>query len=259
MLETLKPQLEENKDIPQTIDARPGARLKEFAEKWSGSSNSVHTTIKRGFHWKWIDKPPALHLPNHCTTSHKIQTAVSDLLKKNAIIPVADQLCFQSRIFLVPKNSGGERLIIDLNRLNLHISAPKFKMTNHSTLKKLLQPPAWLTTLDISDAYLHVPIRENLQKYLAFSCNGQLYFFQALPFGLNVGPHLFTSILRWPLSLLHQEGIQVIAYLDDLIIWDNNRQNTMISIARSMEILNSMGFCLNYKKSELTPRGISPG
>ncbi|KAK3892569.1 hypothetical protein Pcinc_003546 [Petrolisthes cinctipes] len=78
------------------------------------------------------------------------------LLLKGAIYEVPYQPCFVSRIFLVPKSK--DHLIIDLSSLNSHILAPYFHMHNHKSLADSLHPPAWMSTIDLQDAYLHVPI-----------------------------------------------------------------------------------------------------
>ena len=82
-----------------------------------------------------------------------------------------------------------------LYALNEYIVIPSFKMSNHASLRQALSPPVWLTSLDLKDAYLHVPIRQNLHKFLALSCWGKLFFFRALPFGLATAPWLFTMLM----------------------------------------------------------------
>ncbi|KAK3866533.1 hypothetical protein Pcinc_027946 [Petrolisthes cinctipes] len=175
------------------------------------------------------------------------------LLLKGAIYEVPYQSCFISRIFLVPKPRGGNRLIIDLTSLNSHILAPYFHMHNHKSLVDSLHPPAWMSTIDLKDAYLHVSIRQCLHKYLAFSFGSKLYFFRALPFGLNVAPHIFTRILRWPLSLLHLQGINVIAYLDDWVIWDTSHELTAKAVNTATSLLSNLGFLINIPKPHLPP------
>ena len=66
---------------------------------------------------------------------------------------------FLSRIFTVPKEPTGSRLILDVSTLNKYISIPTFTMSNHVTLSQRLVAPAWLASLDLKDAYLHVPTR----------------------------------------------------------------------------------------------------
>ena len=46
------------------------------------------------------------------------------------------------------------RLILNLSILNLYIQTNRFEMTNHLTATKLIQTPAWFSTVDIMDAFL---------------------------------------------------------------------------------------------------------
>ena len=104
------------------------------------------------------------------------------------IYKVDPQPCFLSRIFVFPKVPTGWRLILDASFLSEYIVIPSVKMSNHASLKQALSPPVWLVSQDLKDAYLHVPIRHNLHKFLALSCWRKLFFFRALPFGLATAP-----------------------------------------------------------------------
>ena len=99
--------------------------------------------------------------------SPDVQVQVQRLLDLGAIYEVAPQPCFLSRIFVVPKVPTGWRLILDVSALNEYIVIPSFKMSNHASLRQALSPPVWLASLDLKDAYLHVPVRQNLHKFLA--------------------------------------------------------------------------------------------
>ena len=117
----------------------------------------------------------------------------------------------------------------------------------------MLTPPAWVTSIDLQDAYFHVPIKPTLHKYLAFLHEGNLFFFRALPFGLNVAPYIFSRILRYPLGLLHQQGIAVLAYLDDWIIWGASPSQTRDAFTITVDTLQRLGFLINEAKSQPIP------
>ncbi|KAK3890520.1 hypothetical protein Pcinc_005537 [Petrolisthes cinctipes] len=177
----------------------PGTLLQQFSHRWSKAPCATLKMLRRGFHWKWPKEPPPLLFPKlkNVQPQLDLDLEIQLLLLKGAIYEVPYQPCLVSRIFLVPKSKGGNHLIIDLSSLNNHILTPYFHMHNHRSLADSLHPPAWMSTIDLQDTYLHVPIRQCLHKYLAFSFGSKLYFFRALPFGLNVAPHIFTCILRW--------------------------------------------------------------
>ena len=86
-----------------------------------------------------------------------------------------------------------------------------------------------------------------------------LYFFKVLLFSLYVGsplqpqPMIFTKILKHTLSRLPQEGIPVLAYLDDWITWAPNKIILQINLRKILTTLEELGFLINYKKSQLNP------
>ena len=54
---------------------------------------------------------------------------VEELLAKSAIEPLpVGQLAFFNRVFLVPKKTGGFRLILDVSKLNEWLQVDKFHM-----------------------------------------------------------------------------------------------------------------------------------
>ena len=232
----------------------PGARLSKFTHQWEGAPPSTLNIVKRGFHWKWVSSPPPLaHQTRGNSASPELRAEVGELARKGAIYKVPWQPAFISPIFLVPKSSGGFRLILDLSLLNLYIQTPQFRMTNHSELANRLTPPAWMVSLDLQDAYLHIPIRKSLHRYLAFTLDNELWFFRALPFGLSPAPYLFTRILRWPLSILRSQGVQVLAYLDDWILWAKSAELLQVHVSMACDLLTKLGWLINLEKSHLTP------
>ena len=234
-----------------------GARLSSFAPAWIGAPSSVRTTVTRGFHWTWLLLPRPLRPPFFTQTRPDL-LPVQDWVEKGVIYPVPNQPCFQSRIFTVPRPDCPDgrlpRIIIDLSPLNRSVCSPSFQLDNHSTLARVLIPPAHMAALDISEACTHIPIPQILHRYLTFSYANQLYFFRALPFGLNVAPYIFTKILDWPLRTLHIQGVIILAYLDDIILWHHSPDTLRQHVQLTVDRLSAMGFHLNLAKSQLLPQ-----
>ncbi|VDI48589.1 Hypothetical predicted protein [Mytilus galloprovincialis] len=65
-------------------------------------------------------------------------------------------------------------------------------MANRSIRASIL-PGMWTTSLDLSDAYFHIPISQTYRKYLRFVWNNKVFQFKALPFGLSTAPLAFTK------------------------------------------------------------------
>lgn len=67
------------------------------------------------------------------------------------------------------------------------------------SIRYLLPPGAFLGTLDLRDAYFHVPMRPQTQRSLGFAIGGSRgaahFQFVALPFRLSSASRIFTKIL----------------------------------------------------------------
>ena len=114
---------------------------------------------------------------------------------KDAITEIpSTQAKFISRLFTVPKHSGGKRPVINLAPLNNHIYNQPFKMEGLENLRYLLNPGDYFVKIDLSDAYLSIPVHEDSQPYLPFIFDQVTYAFKSMPFGLNVAPARFTSL-----------------------------------------------------------------
>ena len=83
--------------------------------------------------------------------------------------------------------------MIDLHRLNRHIHKVNYRLPTTQKLRVALPEKAWLTKLDIKDAYFHVPVNNEFRRYLAFEWNEEWWQFRVMPFGLTTAPAVFTG------------------------------------------------------------------
>ena len=77
-----------------------------------------------------------------------------------------------------------------------HFSTCKKVQNGNSTesIKTCLIPGEWVSSIDLSDAYLHIPIHPNSRKYLRFCYKSQVFQFTSLPFGLaTASPGLYND------------------------------------------------------------------
>ena len=144
--------------------------------------------------------------------SSDLSTALQKLKVKQAIELARDKCPgYYSPLFVVPKRDGGSRPVFNLRRLNNYLIAPHFKMETMTQVLRLVQPGDYMTSLDLSDAFLHVPIHPQSRKYLRFRWHQKTYQFKTAPFGLSLVPWLFTRltkpILQWALSAEYASSI----------------------------------------------------
>lgn len=126
-------------------------------------------------------------------------------------------------------------------------------MCTPSAVKLLLPRGGWTTSVDLSQAFCHVPVHVAFRRFLGFRLAGRFYRFRAMPFGACFAPRVFTKLLAPVLGLLRAHGISVIAYLDDLLIWHATQEGCRLRTARVLAHLAVFGFLVNFPKSRLTP------
>ena len=95
-----------------------------------------------------------------------LASCIQSLLSTNTIERVKNvkSLWFFSRLFLVPKPHQRWRPVIDLSRLNTFLLVKRFKMETPESIRASLIPGEWVSSIDLSDAYLHIPIHPNSRK-----------------------------------------------------------------------------------------------
>ena len=60
------------------------------------------------------------------------------------------------------------RLVISSSPSNSHLHVPTFNMETAESIRKSIRKEEWVTSIDLTDAYFHVPINPQSQKYLRF-------------------------------------------------------------------------------------------
>ena len=129
------------------------------------------------------------------SSSPFLREEIENLLNKRAVERVQNPETpgFYSRIFLVPKRNGKFRLILDLSLLNRYIEKQAFKMETVKSVRQAMRLNDWAVSIDLTDAYLHVPIHRQSRKYLRFVHEDQVYHFSALPFGMSLSVNFLET------------------------------------------------------------------
>lgn len=202
--------------------------------------------------------PRPFHLPNNRERKRLLLAEIAALLEKRALERVSPQdlmkPAFYSLLFLVPKSNGGFRPVIDVSRLNKFVDCPHFKMETVRSIKDAMRPDDWSISIDLSDAYLHIPLHKDSVKFLRIALSpSEVYNFRTLPFGLNTAPLVFTRVATAVAALLRQRGVRMHVYLDDWLILSQDRLALLAEIPEILSLVGSLGFLINDLKSRLVP------
>ena len=204
------------------------------------------------------------HLTSPLRTSRNdphLGEVLKDMLRKGAIVETTpSQLRGSFSVRTVPKKSGGHRLVSNLRRVNKFVQCDRFRMDDLSDVSFLLSssasrgsPLSWASTIDIADAFLHIPLDPSLIPYLGFGASGRWYAPTSLPFGLSTSPVVWERFVGVVVRHLRAMGLQVANHVDDLIILSPSRAQCVADTERALNTLLDAGILPHAHKSRPTP------
>ncbi|KAJ1149390.1 hypothetical protein NDU88_002200, partial [Pleurodeles waltl] len=238
-----------------------GGRLTHFLHMWESITSDSWVTgiVEKGYALPvWDFPPPFPPRTAFCSDDHLLllQQEVMSLLSKGAVALVPEQErgqgCY-SRYFLIPKKDGWLRPILDLRILNWFLKQEKFKMLTLSQVLLALNEGDWMVSVDLQDAYFHIPILKSHRKYLRFVVGLQHYQFAVLPFGLTSALQVFLKVMAVVAAELRRKGIAVFPYLDDWLIKAKSPELLRCHRQSTTQLLFDLGFSVNVPKSHLEP------
>ena len=238
-------------------------RLARFWKRWRdlGASPFILNKLQYGVRLDWVSTPPTLTtnplIFSRCRDRVKMElmrSHVAQMLQKGAIQLIQDNSPgFYSRIFMVPKQGGKWRPVIDLSALNKFVNKCTFKMETPERIRESFHKDEWITSLDLTDAYFHIPVAIKYRKFMRFVIDNQIYQFSAMPFGLSTAPKEFTDVVVEFKKIASTRGFHLNQYLDDWINRDITQIIAQYRIWQLLQLVVFLGFMPNYDKSSLIP------
>ena len=182
-----------------------------------------------------------------------VRQTLQDLVQTGCIVPLKQPKKdgWHSNIFLRPKCNGSYRMILNLKPLNKFIQYKKFKMPNIYTVMSMVKPNDQLMSIDLSNAYSSLKIRESHQKFLQFSFEGRHYMYLVLPNGIAIGPHVFVETTKAITRFLRKRGVNMIIYIDDTLLIDKCPTTLGNHTQLALQTCQKCGFVINFEKSQL--------
>eukprot|EP00736_Rhodelphis_marinus_P005269 Rmarinus@m.22913 len=254
---------------PVADDQLIGGRLRHFRQCWEaiGPSHRLRSIIQDGLWWPimWGDIGRVFSKPTRDSFDilrrhgqiHLLQAmedTVAEYLRKGLVKPCDPSTPgLVSLFFPVRKKNGKWRGCLDLRQLNELIPCPHFKMESLADVRHVVRRNDYLTKIDISDAYSHVPIHPSRRRFLRFLWRGVMYEFVAMPFGLNIAPREFTKLLRPVIGFLRERGVRCIIYLDDILVVAESMEESHHHTKFVLRLLRRLGFVVNDLKCHLSP------
>ena len=118
---------------------------------------------------------------------------------------------------------------------------PTFKMLTAEVTRNSIYKGEWVFSVDLMDAYFHVPIHKKAQNLLRFHVGGRLFHFRVLPFGIAMAPLEFTCIAREVKLILQNKLIQIHQYLDDWLLCAPSEKTCLEQLKQLVVFKNLVG------------------
>lgn len=185
-----------------------------------------------------------------------VQQKIAEMLKSGIIEPSTS--LWNSPILLVPKKSSNDkkefRFCVDYKNVNKTTEIRTFPMPNLEEELCKMNGSNFFSALDIASAFHQIKMHEKDKEKTAFSTGNQKYQFTRMPFGLSGSPITWQSYITALLGDLLNKN--VMAYMDDILIYSPTIDEHVETIIKIFECLKKAGLKLNIDKTKLFCRQI---
>ena len=241
-----------------------GAVRQNYWRTWKfyGASLWVVSVLREGYRIPFMVRPPLRQKPwffkppNLPEKRAPLERELEALRQKRAIEPAPPNTPgFYSLIFLVPKGGGGKmeanHRSVELKRLH---RGSKFKDGTTEEIRASIQQGDWSTSLDLEDAYLHIPLHKTSRKFVRFAYQNRVW---QIP-DTGVWP-LKCSMAVHPAHELSKDhgqepGLLIHQYLDDWLLRSQDRQVLIRQTAWMQKQCAILRLKVNLEKSEIVPK-----
>jgi hypothetical protein len=201
-----------------------------------------------------VDSTPVRSPPYRCAPPKMriFREMVDDLLADGVIRPSRSP--YASPAFLVPKNGGGFRLVVDFRKVNTKIMFDSYPMPTIDQAFEQFGGATIFSVFDLNSAYFQIPLSARSRRITAFCTPFGLYEFNKLPMGISVGSQGLSRVIDELFA--DQKGKYVFNFLDDLVVYSPTRDDHLTHVREVLGRLHKAGFTVNPEECTLAAREI---
>ena len=194
-----------------------------------------------------IRQNPRRMSPAVLKEAHKL---VDEWLAEDVIEPCKSPWC--SPPVMARKQDGSWRLCVDYRKLNAKTKKHAHPLPNIDSLLDRFTSARYITKIDMTWAFLQVPVDENCRDFTAFSVPGRGQFrFKRMPFGMTNSPATYQAMMDMFIQNLPRGAEDhVFAYLDDLCIVAETFEEHLHWLEIILKALKEANLQVNPTKSE---------
>ena len=201
-----------------------------------------------------VDSTPVRSAPYRCDPPKLaiLKGIVNELLEQGVIRPSKSE--YASPAFLVPKNNGGFRFVVDYRKVNSKIMFHSYPIPTIDQAFDHFSGAVVFSVLDFNSAYFQIPLSPHTRRVTVFCTPFGLFEFNRLPMGISIGSQGLSRVLDEIFSNLKNEF--VFNYLDDLVIYSRSLEEHARHVRVVLDRLQEAGFTLNFDKITIAAKEI---
>ena len=151
----------------------------------------------------------------------------------------------------VRKNSKEIKVCADFSTgLNDVLKDHHYPLPNPEDVFTKLNGGKYFSKIDLSEAYLQIPLEEESSKLVCIATHKGLYKFNRMAFGVKVAPAIFQQVMDTMLNDLDF----AIAYLNDILMNCVDKKQHREHVMKVFERIQDFGFTLKETKCEFFSR-----
>lgn len=189
--------------------------------------------------------------------------------KKEAVLAVVDQWerlgiveigqsAWNQPLVVVRKPTGKWRVCLDLRQLNAITKPIKLAVPSRLgiQLEGSMRGAKFFSTMDLKDAFLHIPVRKEDREKFAFQpvSAGPKYVVNRMMFGFVNAPAIMQSFMVQLCGKL--EFAEVLCYLDDLLTWSHSFDDHLNKVRAILGMLRSAQLTVGWQKCRFLQREV---
>ena len=150
---------------------------------------------------------------------------------------------------LVVRENKPIRICVDARRINQQMVADRTKVLPLREQLQKFHGAKYITSLDLSCAFLQVPLKKESRPWTAFQFQGKVYQFQSVPFGTKNSQAAFIRAIE---KVFGDDEINnhVVMYVDDLLIHSPTFSEHVKHLDTVLHKLTTAGFTINAAKCQ---------
>ena len=149
-------------------------------------------------------------------------------IKWNARIPLKDTPLSEEEVWVASAFVARKRIFQEADKreprlvvgfhetANTVVEAPPFSLVTASDILREIRRGDKMGLIDLSSAYLQLPISPDYWKYLGvYNQDGTVGLYRKLPFGLSAAPIIFSVVMAEVINFCRYEGLRASNFFDD--------------------------------------------